>query len=263
MDDELVDAVKHAEPIENVIDNVMMTAKEIENDKHSSSSSSSDYETDNFILHTANKIRLFGRQKPLHLVLGGGKSADIVLWRNKQASACVFAAGTVLWLLFECVGYHLLTFLCHSLILSMATLFLWSNLSSFVNVSPPDFPKITIREDMVVAVLLWLRNEFHRAFVTFRNIAAGKNFKQFISVIFVLWIISIVASWFSFLTLFYLVFAMLFTLPMMYERHEDEVDTYAEKAWGELKKHYAVLDEKLIRKIPLQVLLAKKDHKLH
>lgn len=42
--------------------------------KHKHSSSSSDSETDNFsILNAVRKNRLFGRQKPLHLVLGGGK----------------------------------------------------------------------------------------------------------------------------------------------------------------------------------------------
>eukprot|EP00257_Ricinus_communis_P020032 XP_015579179.1 reticulon-like protein B5 [Ricinus communis] len=197
-------------------------ARDTEHDhKHSSSSSSSsssDSEIDNYVaVQSAQKNRLFGRQKPLHLVLGGGKPADIILWRNKQASGCVFAVATVLWLLFECAGYTLLTFLCHSLILSFATLFLWSNLATFLNIS------------------------FH------------------FQVIAVLWVISVVGSWFSFLTLFYLVFVMLLTMPMLYEKNEDDVDTYAEKAWIEIKKQYAVLDEKVIQKIP--VIISQKDHK--
>ncbi|GFQ00475.1 reticulon-like protein b4 [Phtheirospermum japonicum] len=33
------------------------------------------------------KFHLFGRQKPVHSALGGGKPADVILWRNKQISA--------------------------------------------------------------------------------------------------------------------------------------------------------------------------------
>ncbi|KDP45665.1 hypothetical protein JCGZ_17272 [Jatropha curcas] len=184
--------------------------------------------------------------------------ADVMLWRNKQASASVFSAATVIWLLFECVGYHLLTFICHSLILAFALLFLWSNLASFANMSPPEFPKITVPEELFVTILLGLRSELNMAITTLRNIASGKDLKKFLSVIGVLWIISIVGNWFSFLTLFYLVFVMLLTLPMLYEKHEDDVDTYAEKAWIEIKKQYAVLDEKFIQKLPI---LTQKDHK--
>ncbi|GFQ02098.1 reticulon-like protein b4 [Phtheirospermum japonicum] len=83
------------------------------------------------------KFHLFGRQKPVHSALGGGKPADVILWRNKQISAALLAGSTVIWLLFEWIGYRLIPFICHSLIFSLASLFLWSNLSSFVNKSHP------------------------------------------------------------------------------------------------------------------------------
>ena len=59
----------------------------------------------------------------------------------------------------------------------------------------------------------------------------------------------------------YAVFLLLLTVPMLYEKNEDEVDTYAEKAWIEIKKQYAVLDEKVIQKLPL--LNAQRDRKQH
>lgn len=45
-------------------------------------------------------------------------------------------------------------------------------------------------------------------------------------------------------------FVILHTVPVLYEKHEDRVDTFAEKAFIELNKQYAVLDEKVLRKIP-------------
>jgi len=63
--------------------------------------------------------------------------ANIILWRNTQISTRIFAGVTVTWFLFECIGYHLLTLVCHFLILSSTTVFLWSNLASYINVWVP------------------------------------------------------------------------------------------------------------------------------
>jgi len=37
---------------------------------------------------------------------------------------------------------------------------------------------------------------------------------------------------------------------VLYEKYEDQVDAFAEKAMIEIKKQYAVLDEKVLSKIP-------------
>uniref|UniRef100_A0A5B7CE48 Reticulon-like protein n=1 Tax=Davidia involucrata TaxID=16924 RepID=A0A5B7CE48_DAVIN len=225
-----------------------ITEAAVDDHRHDSSSSSSDNETDKHFL--SKKIRLFGRQKPIHTILGGGKSADIILWRNKQISAGMIAAATVMWLLFEWIGYHLLTFVCHSLILSLAMLFLWSNVSSFLNKSPLDFPEVVLPEDLFMSMALLLRDQFNQACTIFREVASGKDLKKFLYVIVALWVLSVVGSWFNFLTLLYIMFVMLQTVPLLYEMHEDEVDTYAEKAMVEFKKQYAVLDEKVLQKLP-------------
>jgi hypothetical protein len=51
---------------------------------------------------------------------------------------------------------------------------------------------------------------------------------------------------------------MAYTLPMLYEKYEDEVDVVGEAALIEIKKQYAVLDAKFLSKIP--VLTGKKLH---
>lgn len=51
---------------------------------------------------------------------------------------------------------------------------------------------------------------------------------------------------------------MAYTLPMLYEKYEDEVDVVGEKALIEIKKQYAVFDEKVLSKIPM--LSDKKQH---
>ncbi|CAA6669218.1 unnamed protein product [Spirodela intermedia] len=215
--------------------------------REDSSSSDSDSESSS----APKKNRLFGRKEPVHKVLGGGKPADILLWRNKQITASILVSVTVVWLLFEWMGYHLLTLVCHSLIVALAALFVWSNASSFVNISPPKFPEVILPEEMFLDLARTLRFEINEAFATFRYVASGCS---------CLVVLSVVGSCFNFLTLFYIVFVLLYTLPVLYERYEDHVDTAAEKAMIHVSKQYAVLDEKLLKKIPRAPFLDKKQH---
>lgn len=73
-----------------------------------------------------------------------------------------------------------------------------------------------------------------------------------------LWVVSIVGSWCNFLTLFYIVFVLLHTVPVIYEKYEDRVDSFSEKAWAEIKKQYAVFDAKVLSKIPRSLKDKKK-----
>lgn len=109
--------------------------------------------------------RLFGRQKPVHHLLGGGKcrnifyfllpwqsillsltsffflpllllnhvAADVLLWRNKKISASVLTSATIIWVVFEWLNYNLLTIVGFILVLGMLAQFVWSNASGMLN----------------------------------------------------------------------------------------------------------------------------------
>ncbi|KAG8362994.1 hypothetical protein BUALT_BualtUnG0015900 [Buddleja alternifolia] len=53
-------------------------------------------------------------------------------------------------------------------------------------------------------------------------------------------------------------FVLLQTVPVLYEKYEDQVDAFAEKAEAELKKHYVVFNVKVLSKIPKGSLKYKK-----
>ena len=92
---------------------------------HGHDSSSSDFDSDKPASPSSVKakiFRIFGREKPVHTIFGGGKPADIFLWRNKKISAGVLGGATAAWVLFELFEYHLLTLVCYILILSLAIL---------------------------------------------------------------------------------------------------------------------------------------------
>uniref|UniRef100_A0A803R9U6 Reticulon-like protein n=1 Tax=Cannabis sativa TaxID=3483 RepID=A0A803R9U6_CANSA len=216
-----------------------------------SSSSSSDSESEQVKPESPSSVktkifRLFGRERPVHQVFGGGKPADVLLWRNKKISASFLGSVTAAWIFFELLEYHLLTLVCHILIAALGLLFLWSKAHTFINKSPPRIPQVQIPEDPFLQVVSALTIEINRGFAVLRDIASGKDLKKFLMIIAGFWVLSIVGSWCNFLTLFYIAVILLHTLPVLYEKYEDKIDPLAEKATFELKKQYVVLDAKVL-----------------
>ncbi|CAN6201496.1 unnamed protein product [Urochloa humidicola] len=195
-------------------------------------------------------FRLLGEDTSVHKALGGGKTADVLLWKDKKTSAVVIGGATVIWVLFEVLDYHLLTLISHLLIGVLAVLFLWSKATTFIKKSPPDIPLVQIPEDLVVNVSRALRNDINRALHLFREIAMGHDLKKFLGVIVGLWILSGVGSCCDFLTLIYIAVLTLHTVPILYDKYQDKVDHFAGRAHTEARKHYEVLDAKVLSKIP-------------
>lgn len=194
--------------------------------------------------------RLFGREKPLHKVLGGGKAADVLLWRDKKTATAVLISATTIWVLFDVLEYHLLALICHCLIAGFIIFFIWSNATAFINKSPPPIPELTIPEEPVLRVASALRVECNKAIATLRDVAFGRDLKKFLGVIATLWVLSLIGNACDLLTLLFTITIMLFTVPIFYEKYEDKVDAFAEKAMTEVKKQYAAFDEKVLSKIP-------------
>ncbi|CAM0910480.1 unnamed protein product [Alopecurus aequalis] len=195
-------------------------------------------------------FKLLGEDTSVHKVLGGGKAADVLLWKDKKTTAVVIGGTTVIWVLFEVLDYHLLTLISHVMIGVLAVLFLWSKATTFIKKSPPDFPVIQVSEDAAVNVARALRNDVNRALHLFREIAMGHDLKKFLGVIAALWVLSEVGSCCDFLTLIYVAVLMIHTVPILYDKYQDKVDHFAGKAHTEACKHYEVLDTKVLSKIP-------------
>ncbi|KAL3714222.1 hypothetical protein ACJRO7_006205 [Eucalyptus globulus] len=224
-----------------------------------SSSSDSDDDKPSVVDSAKSKVyRLFGREKPVHKVLGGGKSADIFLWRDKKVSAGVLGVATAIWILFELMEYHLITLVCHILIATLAIIFLWASASTHIAKSPPNIPEVQLPEKCVLEVASVLRFEANRGLALLREIASGRELKKFLAFIAGLWVLSMVGSWFNSVTLFYITFVLLHTVPVFYEKYEDQVDPFAEKAMVEIKKQFAVFNEKVLSKVPRGPLKDKK-----
>ncbi|KAI0496932.1 hypothetical protein KFK09_023258 [Dendrobium nobile] len=187
-------------------------------------------------------------------------AADVFLWRNKKISATGLTVATAIWILFELLDYHVLTLAAYGLIIVLAILFLWSNATTFISKSPPRIPEVSIPEDLALNVALSLRYEINKTFAVLRDVVSGRDLKKFLAVIVGLWILSTVGSSCSFLTLFYIVFVLLHTVPVLYEKYEDKVDFYWDKATAELEKHCSVIHAKVMSRIPKSAQTKAKKH---
>ncbi|KAL8235839.1 hypothetical protein R6Q59_016920 [Mikania micrantha] len=206
-----------------------------------------------------SKSNLFsGRDQPVPQVFGGVKPADVFLWRNKKISASILGGATALWVLFELLEYHLVTLVCHILILVFAVLFLWSSVSNIMYKSPPSIPEVRIPEDPILQFTSALRIEINHSLHMLWDIGSGRDLKKFLAVVAGLWVLSVVGRCCSFLTLVYTSFVVLQTVPVLYVRYKDEVDAFVEKAMMKLKNQYALFDEKVVSKIPRGPLKEKK-----
>ncbi|ONM54576.1 Reticulon-like protein B4 [Zea mays] len=152
------------------------------------------------------------------------------------------------------MGYHLLTLVCHCLILTLAILFLWSSAMVFIN-KCPNIPEVKIPNDLTLNVARSLRYEINMGFATLWVIGQDHELKKFLIVVAGLWILSVHGSCCNFLTLSYIVlssygflyafFVVLYIVPVLYEQHGDKVDAFGDKAMLELK-YYTIFDEKCL-----------------
>lgn len=199
---------------------------------------------------TSRFNRLFGRQKPVYHLLGGGKSADVLLWRNKKISASVLTGATTIWVLFEWLNYHFLTLMFLALVLAMLVQFVWTNASGLFNRSPSKVPRFVLPEEVFVSVGRSIGLEINRALQFLQDVSCGVNLKQFLVVVASLWAAAVIGSWCNFLTVMYIGFVAAHTLPVLYERYEDQVDDFVYKLLEQLQGHYRKLDSGLLSKIP-------------
>ncbi|KAL8192330.1 hypothetical protein R6Q57_027515 [Mikania cordata] len=148
--------------------------------------------------------RFSGRDQPVPQVFGGVTPADVFLWRKKKISASILGGATALWVLFELLEYHLVTLVCHILILVFAVLFLWSSVSYIMYKSPPSIPEVRIPEDPLLQFTSALRIEINHFLQMLGKIGSGRDLKKFLAVVAGLWVLSVVGRCCSFLTLVYM-----------------------------------------------------------
>ncbi|XP_078175269.1 reticulon family protein [Carex rostrata] len=204
--------------------------------------------------------KLFGRQKPLYDLLGRGKVADIALWRNKRLSASILIGITTVWILFEVAEYHFLTLLCHAAIAAMLFVFIWSNGAAMLDLPPPRIPENILSEKVYTQAVTVVHRQLRWFTFKLHEISCGKDLALFLRTIGLLWVLAVLGSNTSSLTLLYFVAVVFLTLPALYDQYEDEVDHLAIKGKQDLKKLFTNVDTRFLNKIPRGPVKEKKQN---
>ncbi|PNT09600.1 hypothetical protein POPTR_012G054100v4 [Populus trichocarpa] len=207
---------------------------------------------------TTPRTKLFGRQRPIRSVLGGGQVAGVLLWENKKVSAALSFGMTILWFLFEVAEYNFVTLFSHISITAMLIVFIWCTSAEFFNWNPPAIPRSILDKSTFHEFALTFHERFNQALSSFVDIACGKQPALFFVAIFCLYILSVIGNYFTFLNFLYLCFVCLQTLPFLYNKYEDEVERYAGKLTREVKKMYRRFDSNVLNKIPRGVPVKEK-----
>ncbi|KAJ0827316.1 hypothetical protein HanRHA438_Chr17g0824271 [Helianthus annuus] len=139
-------------------------------------------------------LKLFGRERPIHEILGSGKVADILLWRNKAISGAHFIGMMGIWFLFEVAEYNLVTFFCHVTITTMLVVFIWSNGARAFNWTPPNIPVIQLEESMLYKDLCEKVNFF---MLTLINIACGNDIIHFCLTLLAIELLAMIGNYVS------------------------------------------------------------------
>ncbi|KAJ0963260.1 hypothetical protein J5N97_028382 [Dioscorea zingiberensis] len=252
----LITEGKMPEHLEHTAENLLNNIMESLADSVPKQKSVRFFEEDNSVSSKMNK--LFGRQKSVHHILGGGKSADVLLWRNKKISSSVLTAATAVWILFEWLNYHFLTLVCFALVIGMLFQFVWSNASGVMNRSPSDVPRLVLPDEFFVNVAVSIGAQINQFLCFIQDVACGRNLKQFLAVVASLLAAAVIGSWCNFLTVLYIGYVSAHTLPVLYEKYEDEVDDFIYRVFGQFQSQYRKLDGSLLSKIPKGNLKMKK-----
>ncbi|KAK6152504.1 hypothetical protein DH2020_015139 [Rehmannia glutinosa] len=194
--------------------------------------------------------RLFNGQRSLHQILGGNFAvADVMLWRRKDLTLGILVVTLGAWVMFEISGYTLLSFGSSVFLLLFTILFLWAKSAAILNRPAPSLPHFHLSEKTANEVATFICNHVNAFLSVCEDIALGRDSRMFIKVAIGLLMISLIGSLTNFLTLGYISLVMVLTVPALYERYENHIDSYALMGYRKLQLLYVRCDQVCISKV--------------
>ncbi|KAE8686967.1 Reticulon-like protein B12 [Hibiscus syriacus] len=202
--------------------------------------------------------RLFNRQRTVHEILGGGLVADVMLWRRGNLTMGILLVTLAAWVVFEKSGYTLLSLVSNVLLLLIVILFLWAKSAAILNRPAPPLPELYLSQEMVDEVGAFIRAHVNDFLSASRDIALGKDARLFFKAAAYLLLISVVGSLADFLTLGYTSLVVVLTVPALYERYEDYIDSYTVLGSRKMQQLYVKFDSKFVNRFQKWILERQK-----
>ncbi|GKV05962.1 hypothetical protein SLEP1_g17908 [Rubroshorea leprosula] len=202
--------------------------------------------------------RLFNRQRTVHQILGGGLVADVILWRKKNLTVGILLLTLAVWVVFERSGYTVLSLVSSVFLLLIVILFLWAKSASILNRPAPPLPDLHLSDEVVNEAAAFIKTHVNDLLSVSRDIAMGKDSRLFFKVALSLGLISFVGGLTDFLTLGYASLFSVLTVPALYERHEDSVDSYCLLGYMKMQQLYVKFDRNCVNRVRNRILETKK-----
>ncbi|KAF9600251.1 hypothetical protein IFM89_005075 [Coptis chinensis] len=198
-------------------------------------------------------------RKSIHQYLGGASIvADVMLWKNYKATGLILLGSTSMWFLFERAGYSLLSLFSNALLLLVVIMFFWAKSASLLNRPLPPLPNLEVSDALVEKVADVAVVRINRVLEVARDITFKGDVKLFFKVASGLFTVSYVGSLFNFFTLVYIGVLLSLSVPVMYDKYQDQVDEKLRVSEKFIITYYRKLDENVISKIPLPQSKEKK-----
>ncbi|KAG8096066.1 hypothetical protein GUJ93_ZPchr0013g34781 [Zizania palustris] len=115
----------------------------------------------------------------VHRIAGGGKAADIILWRRGRVTVGVIFGATVAWWLFEKSGLSFLTVCSDVLLILIVVQFTRVKVTGLLNKQPRPLPELVLSEEMVSNTAASFRVKVNNMLMIAHDITLGKDFRRF------------------------------------------------------------------------------------
>ncbi|XP_052485318.1 reticulon-like protein B12 isoform X3 [Gossypium raimondii] len=149
-----------------------------------------------------------------------------MLWRRGNLTMGILLVTLAAWVVFEKSGYTLLSLVSNVLLLLIGILFLWAKSAAILNRPAPPLPELYLSEETVNEMGAFIRAHVNDILSASKDIALGKDARLFFKVAGYLLLTSLVGGLTDFLTLGYTSLVVVLTVPALYERYEDYIDSY-------------------------------------
>ncbi|XP_021289529.1 reticulon-like protein B12 isoform X2 [Herrania umbratica] len=181
-----------------------------------------------------------------------------MLWRRGNLTLGILLVTLAAWVVFEKSGYTLLSLVSSVLLLLSVILFLWAKSAAILNRPAPPLPELYLSEEMVNEVGAFIRAHVNDFLSTSQDIAMGRDARLFVKVAAYLLLISVIGGLTDFLTLGYTSLVVVLTVPALYERYENYIDSYAITGFRKMQQLYVKFDVKFVNRIRKWILERQK-----
>ncbi|KAI4324346.1 hypothetical protein L6164_023893 [Bauhinia variegata] len=187
-------------------------------------------------------------QSKAEKLLGNGKVASILLWRDEMTSFTYFLALIMLFYWFFLSGRTFASSTARLLLLATVILYgyaiLPSNIFGFtiqrMSLSSFDISDAVVEGSITTTVYLW-----NKGFQNIRILAQGDDWSMFFKVAVSLFLLKLILSHSSLTTLIGIALVFAFTAFFVYEQYEAEIDGLVEALFKSLKGSMIILTRNL------------------